>query len=87
MAQTLADVIGQSDRSECPVSDGLIVDDGVTRNNYLIDNQSPLIGQRCENSLMDDCRDIDYSLRYWSSVAASCHDPIANLNFGRECDA
>ena len=84
MDETLSDVVGQSDGCESPVSDGLIVDDGVARDDHLINDQSSLVGQWRQDALVDDGRDVDNTLRYRSSVSTCRHDPIADLNFGSE---
>ena len=82
--ETFVDVVEESDRSKSPMSDGLIVDDGVAGHDHLVDNQRAFLGQRSQNASLGHGRDSDNPLRIGSAVETRWHDPVADLNFGGE---
>ena len=63
MNQTLVDVVKKTDWCERPVSDGLIVDDGVTGHDHLVDYQRSFLRQWCQNASLGHGRNSDDPLR------------------------
>ena len=85
MDQTLMDVVEQADRGEGPMSDGLVVDDGVAGNDNMVDDQVAFLGQRGQHATLGHGRNADHSPGDGPAVLAGLgQDPIADLDFGSE---
>ena len=85
--QADADVVDDSDGGEGAVSDALVVDDCVARDEDAVDDQRPLVGEWRHDACFERDADAGHSLRSRRRRRHSIDDddPITNLRFVCKC--